>query len=191
MSTGGWSHPRAIPPATTMGFCHINDFSLSIAIHSPRRYWDRTGKEGCMGHGLTGGRRTKWFIPICLCGLLFLCTVLGGIKFSNQPAARAAPQQSPLLLLREGRAGTLVSPAAGGPAAPPAIAYLIMASKGDTPQLQRLLLAVWHPHNVYLLHLDAEASGHEHEGLAEFVENEALFQECDNVQVSAAQPHCP
>ncbi|GAQ84180.1 acetylglucosaminyltransferase family protein [Klebsormidium nitens] len=165
-----------------MGFCHINDFSLSIAIHSPRRYWVRTGKASCTQDGLTGVRRTKWLIPICICGLLFLCTVLGGINFSRQPAVRAAPQLSPLL--RESRVGALLPPAVGGAqAAPPAIAYLIMASKGSLLQLQRLLLAVWHPHNVYLLHLDAEASAHEHETLADFVKNEALFRECDNVQI--------
>lgn len=170
-----------------MGFFHVNNFSLSIAIHSPRRLWLRTGKYGCTGHGSTGGRRTKWLLLVCICGLLSLCTVLGGIKFSSQPAVRAArPQQSPLPLLRESRAGALLSPAVGGAqAALPAIGYLIMTSKGSTLQLQRLLLAVWHPHNVYLLHLDADASAHEHQALADFVKNEALFQECDNVQVSA------
>ncbi|KAA8518889.1 hypothetical protein F0562_016337 [Nyssa sinensis] len=40
----------------------------------------------------------------------------------------------------------------------PRFAYLISGTKGDGPRLKRLLQAVYHPRNYYLLHLDLEAS---------------------------------
>uniref|UniRef100_A0A453DQQ2 Xylosyltransferase 1 n=1 Tax=Aegilops tauschii subsp. strangulata TaxID=200361 RepID=A0A453DQQ2_AEGTS len=44
-----------------------------------------------------------------------------------------------------------------GAAAPPSFAYLLSGGRGDGRRLLRLLLAVYHPRNQYLLHLSADA----------------------------------
>ena len=52
---------------------------------------------------------------------------------------------------------------------PVRFAYLISASTGDAPRAARLLAALYHPANTYLLHLDREAPAEEHRRLAELV----------------------
>jgi hypothetical protein len=48
-------------------------------------------------------------------------------------------------------------------------AYLISASTGDASRAARLLAALYHPANTYLVHLDREAPAEEHRRLAELV----------------------
>ena len=50
------------------------------------------------------------------------------------------------------------SPIRHGPHHPPAFAYYITGGCGDGDRIFRLLLAVYHPRNRYLLHLGAEAT---------------------------------
>ncbi|VVA22615.1 PREDICTED: beta-glucuronosyltransferase [Prunus dulcis] len=65
----------------------------------------------------------------------------------------------------------------------PRFAYFISGSRGDVPQLRRLLQALYHPRNYYLLHLDLEASDAERLELAKFVKSEALIREFRNAMV--------
>jgi hypothetical protein len=53
-----------------------------------------------------------------------------------------------------------------GPDAPPCLAYLLAGRRGDGRRLLRLLLAVYHPRNRYVLHLSADASDDERQSLA-------------------------
>ncbi|CAD5193360.1 unnamed protein product [Musa acuminata subsp. malaccensis] len=53
-----------------------------------------------------------------------------------------------------------------GPAHLPAFAYYISGGRGDSRRVLRLLLAVYHPRNRYLLHLSADASESERADLA-------------------------
>lgn len=48
----------------------------------------------------------------------------------------------------------------------PAFAYYISGGQGDRDRVLRLLLAVYHPRNVYLLHLSKDAPESERAGLA-------------------------
>ncbi|XP_068668112.1 beta-glucuronosyltransferase GlcAT14C-like [Aristolochia californica] len=66
---------------------------------------------------------------------------------------------------------------------PPRLAYLISGTKGDTNRLKRVLQAVYHPWNFYLLHLDLEAPDEERLELAKFVQSEKVFGTFDNVRV--------
>ncbi|KAK9920684.1 hypothetical protein M0R45_029232 [Rubus argutus] len=65
----------------------------------------------------------------------------------------------------------------------PRFAYLISGSKGDGPQLKRLLQAVYHPRNYYLLHLDLEASAAERFELAKYVKSESVIRAFRNAMV--------
>jgi hypothetical protein len=66
---------------------------------------------------------------------------------------------------------------------PATFAYVISASKGDTGRLKRLLLALYHPGNYYLIHMDYGAPATEHRELAKFVARNPVFSEVGNVWV--------
>ncbi|CDP10400.1 unnamed protein product [Coffea canephora] len=65
----------------------------------------------------------------------------------------------------------------------PRLAYLISGSSGDGESLKRTLMALYHPLNQYVVHLDLEASVEERLELVNFVKNESLFEEAGNVRV--------
>jgi hypothetical protein len=91
----------------------------------------------------------------------------------------------PSLLLRT-RPSFLSSSAAGGdrqPRYPVSFAYLISASSGDAARAARLLAALYHPANTYLLHLDREAPAGEHRRLAELVSARGVYARAGNVWV--------
>ncbi|KAJ7976441.1 beta-glucuronosyltransferase GlcAT14A-like [Quillaja saponaria] len=66
---------------------------------------------------------------------------------------------------------------------PVAFAYLISASKGDSPKLKRLLQVLYHPGNYYLIHMDSGAPDAEHKDLAEYVAGDPVFGQFGNVWV--------
>ncbi|XP_019192892.1 PREDICTED: beta-glucuronosyltransferase GlcAT14A-like [Ipomoea nil] len=65
----------------------------------------------------------------------------------------------------------------------PRFAYLVSGSKGDLEKLWRTLLALYHPRNYYVVHLDRESSVEERLELAYRVETESLFVEVRNVHM--------
>uniref|UniRef100_A0A2N9IND6 Uncharacterized protein n=1 Tax=Fagus sylvatica TaxID=28930 RepID=A0A2N9IND6_FAGSY len=65
----------------------------------------------------------------------------------------------------------------------PRFAYLISGTKGDVASVWRLLQAVYHPRNYYVLHLDLEASDAERLELAKYVKSENVIMEFRNVMV--------
>ncbi|KAJ3673571.1 hypothetical protein LUZ60_005563 [Juncus effusus] len=66
---------------------------------------------------------------------------------------------------------------------PVSFAYLISASKGDVNKVIRLLTAIYHPANHYLLHLDLEAPPEEHLQLSKFIANQPTFVQIGNVWI--------
>ncbi|KAH6818624.1 Core-2/I-branching beta-1 [Perilla frutescens var. frutescens] len=62
-------------------------------------------------------------------------------------------------------------------------AYLISGSSGDTMKLKRLMLALYHPANHYLIHLDAAAPDEDHREIARFVSSNGVFAEVGNVWI--------
>ncbi|KAL6142090.1 hypothetical protein ACLB2K_060373 [Fragaria x ananassa] len=68
----------------------------------------------------------------------------------------------------------------------PRFAYLLTGSKGEGPQLKRLLQAAYHPRNHYLLHLDLEASDAERLELAKYVKSESVMHAFRNAMVFGA-----
>ena len=66
---------------------------------------------------------------------------------------------------------------------PPRLAYLVSGSAGDGGAVRRVLLALYHPGNRYVVHLDLEASAEERADLARFVEEHSLFRRFGNVRV--------
>ncbi|XP_039129813.1 beta-glucuronosyltransferase GlcAT14C-like [Dioscorea cayenensis subsp. rotundata] len=65
----------------------------------------------------------------------------------------------------------------------PRLAYLISGSKGDGKRVKRLLRAMYHPWNYYLVKLDREAAMDERVDLTSFVRSEVVFEKFGNVWV--------
>ncbi|CAN1298733.1 Beta-glucuronosyltransferase GlcAT14C [Linum perenne] len=70
-----------------------------------------------------------------------------------------------------------------GPGFPPVLAYWIFGTSGDGKRMLRLLKAIYHPRNQYLLELDAESSDQERVDLASWIESERVFAKFGNVNV--------
>lgn len=68
---------------------------------------------------------------------------------------------------------------------PPRLAYLISGTKGDSQRMMRVLQAVYHPRNQYILHMDLEAPPRERLNLTISVKNDPTFNEVENVRVMA------
>ncbi|KAG6751958.1 hypothetical protein POTOM_044173 [Populus tomentosa] len=66
---------------------------------------------------------------------------------------------------------------------PVTFAYLISASRGDAKRLTRLLKALYHPGNYYLIHVDSDAPEKEHREIAEFVSSDPVFGLVGNVWI--------
>lgn len=66
---------------------------------------------------------------------------------------------------------------------PPAFAYFISGGHGDKDRIFRLLLAVYHPRNRYLLHLGMDARNEERQGLADAVSSVPAIRAFGNVDV--------
>ncbi|XP_073303986.1 beta-glucuronosyltransferase GlcAT14A-like isoform X1 [Primulina huaijiensis] len=70
-----------------------------------------------------------------------------------------------------------------GPGHPPAFAYYIFGGRGDGERIFRLLLAVYHPRNRYLLHISADGGDEERARLAALVKSVPAVRAFENVDV--------
>ncbi|CAB4302546.1 unnamed protein product [Prunus armeniaca] len=66
---------------------------------------------------------------------------------------------------------------------PPVFAYWICGTNGESEKILRLLKAIYHPRNQYLLQLDAGSSDYDRGQLALYVQSEKVFQAFGNVNV--------
>ncbi|CAI0472694.1 unnamed protein product [Linum tenue] len=126
----------------------------------------------------------KWVMPLTVLGVL-CCLFLITVRRAKYPAAGKAgftPSTS---------SGKWESRFSGGGFEDPLklpklprFAYLISGTKGEVPQVKRLLQALYHPRNYYLLHLDLEASDAERLELAKYVKSgNSVLRTIGNVMV--------
>lgn len=66
---------------------------------------------------------------------------------------------------------------------PPVLAYRIIGSKGENKRILRLLNAIYHPRNQYLLQLDSSSNDQERTELALATRSRRVFREFGNVNV--------
>ncbi|XP_020570696.1 beta-glucuronosyltransferase GlcAT14A-like [Phalaenopsis equestris] len=95
----------------------------------------------------------KWLFPIISVSFVTVLLILSAISGFTASSAFFSRQPDPIYVLH-------------GPRHPPAFAYYISGSRGDGPRMLRLLLAIYHPRNRYLLHLSHDASEAERIALA-------------------------
>ncbi|XP_055804765.1 beta-glucuronosyltransferase GlcAT14C-like isoform X3 [Solanum dulcamara] len=77
----------------------------------------------------------------------------------------------------------MIHPSKGRPGDPPILAYWIFGFRGESKRMLRLLKAVYHPRNQYLLHLLDGDGDEERMELAVSVESEQVFRAFGNVNV--------
>ncbi|KAJ3690020.1 hypothetical protein LUZ61_019184 [Rhynchospora tenuis] len=104
---------------------------------------------------------------LLLAAFLFLLFLLS-LPFSPSPTPRPLPSLS----IRSATSPPL-----------PSLAYLLTGSADDSDRLLRLLLATYHPNNLYLLHLDRSASKAQRVKLARAVRALPVVQSSRNVHV--------
>uniref|UniRef100_N1R2A2 Putative Xylosyltransferase 1 n=1 Tax=Aegilops tauschii TaxID=37682 RepID=N1R2A2_AEGTA len=115
--------------------------------------------RGGIGGGGGGGVESwRWLLSLCLVSASFVLSFL--FLFLS---AYSSPTRLRLPGLTTARAAAGVR---RGPDALPCLAYLLIGARGDGHRLLRLLLAVYHPRNRYILHLSADASHEERRDLA-------------------------
>lgn len=131
----------------------------------------------------------KWLLPLLASSLVSLTLVLAA-TVSLGVSQRTKSSLYQLLTLRQvdDRAEYFVEaelaqfPRTSIPA-PPRLAYLISGTKGDGQRMKRVLQALYHPRNQYILHLDLEAPPRERIDLARYVRLHRTFIEVGNVNV--------
>ncbi|XP_058184604.1 beta-glucuronosyltransferase GlcAT14A [Rhododendron vialii] len=113
------------------------------------------------------GAERKWLFALFFAAFVSLLLFISSI--SGFSASRAAFSSSPSVRR--------------GPGYPPAFAYFISGGGGDGESVFRLMLAVYHPRNRYLLHIGAEGKDEERRKLAGLVRSVAVIRAFGNVDV--------
>ncbi|GAA0158533.1 glycosyltransferase [Lithospermum erythrorhizon] len=127
----------------------------------------------------------KWIFPLAVGSivslfLLFLATLSSSDGTPLLPLYRYYSTASANSIFIESKLHPL--PVSSAPP-PPRFAYLISGSSGDGVSLKRTLLALYHPGNQYVVHLDAEASSEERLDLHQFVMSHDLIGRFKNVRM--------
>lgn len=127
----------------------------------------------------------KWIFPLAIGSivslfLLFLTTLTSPHGTPLVPLYRYYTSVSSASIFIESRLRPI--PISSLPP-PPRFAYLISGSAGDGNMLKRTLLALYHPNNQYVVHLDAESSPEECLDLHNFVRGHRIFGKFRNVRM--------
>ncbi|OEL33009.1 Beta-glucuronosyltransferase GlcAT14B [Dichanthelium oligosanthes] len=130
----------------------------------------------------------RWLLSVAAGGLFALLLLLATSPFAlpssssrlflSSPAASSSARPLPQLFVES----TLSRPAPPATSLP-RFAYLISGSAGDAGMMRRCLLALYHPRNRYILHLDAQAPDADRADLATFVAAHPLMSAAGNVRV--------
>lgn len=136
-----------------------------------------------------GSTDRKWLFPFVASSLISLILLLVA-TVSLGVSARAKSSFYQLLSLRQVNERSeyfveaeLAQPPSAISPAPPRLAYLISGTKGDGQRMKRVLQALYHPRNQYVLHLDLEAQPKERIDLARYVKLHRTFFDVGNVHV--------
>lgn len=134
----------------------------------------------------------KWMLPFIASSLVSLTLILAAIVSSHKSHKAYSSLFDNLVGLQNIRieenaqlsveTQLVQTPTPSVPLAPK-LAYLISGTKGDSHRMKRVLQAIYHPNNQYILHLDLEAPPKERIDLARYVKLHSTFVEVGNVDV--------
>ncbi|GMY13557.1 beta-glucuronosyltransferase GlcAT14B-like [Fagus crenata] len=129
----------------------------------------------------------KWLFPLAIGSivslfLLFLSTLTSPDGSPFLPFYRSITASNSVFV--ESKLHVIPTPSTlPPPPEPPRLAYLISGSNGDGKMLRRTLLALYHPRNRYVVHLDLESSPQERSDLYRFVSDHPVFARFGNVKM--------
>ncbi|XP_078431880.1 beta-glucuronosyltransferase GlcAT14A-like [Wolffia australiana] len=120
----------------------------------------------------------------CACSIIassLLC-VLGLVTYIHLGLAASRNNQKPPPTFVEAT-GMKLSPLSPPPAIRevPCLAYFVSGSTGDLESMWRILRALYHPRNQYVLHLDLKSTLADRMELARRVKNDPIFSKMNNV----------
>ncbi|KAK9106173.1 hypothetical protein Scep_023017 [Stephania cephalantha] len=119
---------------------------------------------------MAASEKKKWLFTIFSAAVVSLLIFLSVISVFIASSALISTRQFPSLVRY-------------GAPHPPAFAYYISGGRGHKDRIVRLLLAVYHPRNRYLLHLGSDATEDERVQLAQAVRGVAAVRAFGNVDV--------
>lgn len=124
----------------------------------------------------------RWVLPLFMASVLLTFLLLTSF---NMGLLTSLSTLISLQLHQSNHSPVYVDPTPPPPSGTdiPRLAYLISGSKGDLNQLWRSLFALYHPRNIYVLHLDLESPEEEREELVARAANHSLFTKVGNVHV--------
>lgn len=155
-----------------------------------RSYYSNVRHHHNHNHNHNVVSERKWiFFPIVI-GSIFALFLLFLTTLTSPNGARFLPFTRPVLLSGSGSSSSSSfveskikpKPISSLPSLP-RFAYLISGSAGDGKSLLRTLLALYHPNNRYVVHLDRESSHEEREELHGYIRNSSLFGRFKNVHM--------
>ncbi|CAM8958186.1 unnamed protein product [Rhodiola kirilowii] len=121
----------------------------------------------------------KWLMPFTLICLVFLLIFVIEGSMKSKPGADFSFEYRKLGTLDPGVGAGIGSALSELPK----LAYMISGSKGDVARVKRLLQAVYHPRNYYLIHFDLQASDAERIEFAKYAKSLDVFGRFRNVKV--------
>jgi protein xylosyltransferase len=132
------------------------------------------------GSDVTSLVNGRWVISAAVTVFLFIAATLLAVSSSLSMNPISA---SFYTFVSATRASFAAPPTPPPGADVPRLAYLISGSKGDLDRLWRVLHALYHPRNLYVVHLDLESSVEDRLELVARVDNSTVFQRVGNVDV--------
>lgn len=150
-------------------------------------------KGASLAHLRAASMERKWILPLAAGSVLSLFLLF----FSTLSPSSSAPfpaffslllpsslvsSPRPVFVEAKLRAVAAASSASPSPL-PPRLGYLISGSVGDGEMLKRVLQALYHPRNRYVVHLDLEAPPRERLDLRDYVDRHPVFVAVGNVRM--------
>ncbi|MCO5556323.1 hypothetical protein L7F22_009870 [Adiantum nelumboides] len=132
----------------------------------------------------------KWILPFVASSLVSFTLILAAVVTSHKSQKVNLSLYDHFISgFRQSRIddnlieSQIVQPPAPSIPLAPKLAYLISGTKGDSQRMKRVLQAIYHPNNQYILHLDLEAPPKERIDLARYVKLNPTFVDVGNVEV--------
>ncbi|KAF5749638.1 xylosyltransferase 1-like [Tripterygium wilfordii] len=133
-------------------------------------------------------KKKKWFLLLVLSLLFSTLLILISITTTSSSVpsqyfyiSRAKKRHQNQIIPHFVESKLHISPTLRDPV--PRLAYLISGSVGDGDSIRRVLKALYHPRNQYVVHLDLEASAEERLELSRWVSSEPMFVKVRNVRM--------
>lgn len=142
---------------------------------------------------LSSSMERKWAFPLAVSSLIFIFLLITSFNMGLLSSLYTINSIFSIFNSRSNQNNTATlfveSKLIGPPPPPPPsstiprFAYLVSGSKGDLDRLWRTVRALYHPRNLYVVHLDLESPEIERLELNRRILNESIFKEMGNVHM--------